>query len=116
MERGTLVALTVHHTRRHPLAVLLHEVHGKGSESVQVFPLMNVTGMSKASGLTSAVGAERFSLIAQPFRWLLVPRLWTPLSAIAARLIRHVREPLMPSMSEEWLRHSDRESARQIDH
>jgi hypothetical protein len=74
---------------------------------------MNVAGTSKAFGLTRAVGAEGFSLIAQPFRWLLVPRLWPPLSATAARLLRHVREP---SMSEEWLRHYDRESARQIDH
>lgn len=76
---------------------------------------MNVAGTSKAFGLPSAVGAEGFSLIAQPFRWLLVPRLWTPLSATAARLLRHVREPSMPSMSEEWLRYCDRESARQID-
>ena len=83
---------------------------------MRVFPFVHVMRASKGSGLMSAGGAEGFSLLARPFHWLAVPRLWTPLSATAARLLRHVREPSVPPMSEEWLRHCDRESGRQIDY
>ena len=83
---------------------------------MRVFPFMNVAGTSKGSGLARAVGVEGFSLLAQPFHWLAVPRRSTLLSATAARLLRHVREPSVPPMSEEWLRHCDRESGRQVDY